>query len=271
MTLIVGAMAFSAFSQAKRTVTKTDRFDFGSGGTISVAGAPIGSIKIVGHTKNEVEITAVIELQAANEADVAKLAESTGFVTEETMANVRLVSVGAHNKFGLKKLPKDFPKHLLIQPFSISYTVAVPRYSDLEIDGGKGDLSIAGVEGAIRVNFLESKARVDVVSGNTMVTIGSGTLDVAFGARGWRGRLADIQIAKGDLTVALPTNLSAEIDASILRTGSIENAITDLKPRDRKVAFTEKSIAAKAGVGGAPMKFTVGDGKMRLSKLTQTL
>jgi hypothetical protein len=104
-----------------------------------------------------------------------------------------------------------------------------------------------------------------------MLTIGTGSLEVSFGSRGWRGRFTDIQVAKGDLSVSLPTNLSAEIDATILRTGSIENTVPDLKPRDRKAAFTERSIVAKAGVGGAPMKFTVGDGKMRLSKLTQAL
>lgn len=270
------ALSLSLSSQtqdlgAKRTVTKTDRFDFGAGGTITVAGAPNGSIKIVGHAKNEVELVAEIQLQAANEADLSRIAEVTGFTLEETTANVRVISVGSHNKFGLKKLPKNFPKHLLTLPFTINYTLSVPRYSDLEIDGGKGELAIEGVEGSIRVNFLESNAKVNVVSGNTMVMIGSGSLDVVFGGRGWRGRLADIQIAKGDLSIALPTNLSAEIDASVLRSGSIENLFPDLKPRDRRVIFTEKNIAAKAGVGGAPMKFTVGEGNMRLTKLTQTL
>ncbi|MFT3744445.1 MAG: hypothetical protein QM785_09120 [Pyrinomonadaceae bacterium] len=73
------------------------------------------------------------------------------------------------------------------------------------------------------------------------------------------------------MSVKLPSNLSAEIDASILKTGSIENLIPDLKPRDRKIPFTERSIAAKVGVGGAPLKFTVGSGNMKLERLTTPL
>ena len=178
-------------SLVKRTTTKTDRFDFGSGGTIVINGAPNGSLKVTGHSKNEIEIVAEIEVQAANETDLAKLAEVTGFITDESAIRTTVITVGVHNKFGLKKLPKNFPKQLLGLPFTINYTILVPRYSDLEIDGGKGDLAISGVEGSMRVNFLESKANVDIIAGNTMLLIGTGTLDVAFGVKGWRGRYAD--------------------------------------------------------------------------------
>lgn len=265
------ALAAANFAQVpnlvKRTTTKTDRFDFGSGGTIVVNGAPNGSIKITGSNKNEIEITAEIEVQAANETDLAKIAEVTGFITDETAIRTSVITVGIHNKFGLKKLPKNFPKQLLGLPFTVNYVISVPRYSDLEIDGGKGDLSIAGVEGSMQVNFIESNASVEIAGGTTMLTIGKGTLDVAYGVRGWRGRSSTVQVANGDLKVRLPSNMSAEIDASILKSGSIENLIRDLKPRDRKVPFTDKSIAAKAGVGGAPLKFVVGDGKLVLELL----
>jgi hypothetical protein len=38
-----------------------------------------------------------------------------------------------------------------------------------------------------------------------------------------------------------------------------------LKPRVRP-KFTEKSMAAKAGNGGAPLSFTVGDGTLKLTE-----
>ncbi|HQZ96322.1 MAG TPA: hypothetical protein PLP21_08380 [Pyrinomonadaceae bacterium] len=272
---VVMAFSIAGFGQApnmvKRTTTKTDRFDFGSGGTVVINGAPSGSIKVQGWAKNEIEITAVIEVQAANEADLARIAEVTGFITDESAIRTSVITVGVHNKFGLKKLPKNFPKQLIGLPFTLNYVISVPRYSDLEIDGGKGDLSIAGVEGSIRANFIESKANVEIIAGNTTLIIGTGTLDVAFGVRGWRGRYTDVQVAAGDLNVKFPSNMSAEIDATILRTGMIENHIPDLKPRDRKVPFTDKSIIAKAGVGGAPLKFVVGVGNMKLDRLVTPL
>lgn len=258
----------SAQSQSvKRTLTKTDKLDFSSGGTLTVTGAPNGSIRIVGSAKNEIEIVATVEIEASSETDFAKLGEITGFVTSESVIRVAVGSIGPHNKFGLKKLPKDFPKGLLTVPFRIDYVINVPRYTDLEIDGGKGDLSVTGVEGSMRINYLDTKGYIEVIGGNTVVTAGSGSLDIAFGVRGWRGRSANVNLGSGTLAVRLPLNMSAEIDANVLKTGAIENSITDLKPRDRKIAFTDRSIAAKAGVGGAPLKFTVGDGTIKLMRL----
>ncbi|MGE3465385.1 MAG: hypothetical protein AB7J13_00510 [Pyrinomonadaceae bacterium] len=252
----------------KHTVVKTDRYDFGAGGTITITGAPTGAIKVVGTGANEIEVTATIELEAASASDLAKLAEITGFVTQEGAIRSMISSIGPHNKFGLKKLPKKFPAHLLKLPFRIDYVITVPRYSNLEIDGGKGDLSVSGVEGSMEINFLETDGRVETGSGTTMITIGTGTLDADFGVRGWRGRSANIAVGTGRLNVRLPSTTSAEIDAIIVKTGSIENLLPDLKPRDRKVPFSEKSVIAKAGVGGSPLKFTVGDGSIKLELLS---
>lgn len=255
----------------KRTTTKTDKFDFGSGGTLVVTGAPNGSIKIVGTTKNEIEITAVIGIQGSNEADLAKLSEVTGFVTDETVSRTGILTVGAFNKFGLKKLPKNFPKKLLETPYRVDYVINVPHFCDLEIDGGKGDLSVTNVEGSMRISFIETIGRVEVIGGNTSVTVGSGNLEVAFGVHGWRGRSATISVATGNLNITLPSNLSADIDAVILKTGAIDNKLIDLKPRDRKVPFTDKSVLAKAGVGGVPLKFAVGDGTLKMDRLVTPL
>lgn len=268
--VILSAVAFT-FAQTpplqKRTITKIDRFDFGVGGTVVITGAPTGSVRVAGWQKHEIEITAVIELQAPTDSDLGKLAEISGFVTDESPGRTGIISIGMHNKFGLKKMPKNFPKNLLGLPFRIDYVINVPNFCDLEIDGGKGDLSIAGVEGTMRINFIESKAKIEVISGATVATFGSGSVEVGIGTRGWRARVATIQVATGDLTVRLPANLNAEIDAVILRTGKIENSLPGMKPRDRKVVFTDKSIAAKTGVGGVPLKFTVGDGILKMENL----
>ena len=275
IVLILCVFAMSAAAQqpqlVKRTFTKTERFDFGSGGTIAVTGAPNGSVKIVGTKKNEIEITATVEIQAATEADLTKLAAISGYITDESPIKTGIITVGPYNKFGAKKLPKDMPKNLAGLPFRVDYSIAVPHYCDLEIDGGKGDLSITDVEGSMRINFLESNAKVDVVGGNTTIMIGSGSMDVSFGVHGWRGRSANLSLASGDMVLRMPTNMSAEVDATVLKTGMIENNLPDLKPRDRKIPFTDRSIVGKAGVGGAPLKFSVVDGKIKLQSLTTPL
>lgn len=272
-SVAVLAFAIASFAQQpaaiKRTTYKADRIPFGVGGTLAVVGAPQGSIMVEGWTKNEVEINAEIEIQATNEADLAKLSAVTGFLTEESLGRTGIISIGPNDKKSLKKIDKKFPKHLIGVPFKISYVIKVPRYTDLQIDGGKGDLSISGVEGTLRINLIDGTSTIDLVGGSLLGTFGSGTVNITIPTRSWRGRFAEVNLAKGEMNVNLPFGLNAEFDASILRTGKIENLFSSFTPRDRKGEFTERSIVAKTGTGSVSLKFTVGDGTMTINEINK--
>ncbi|HYJ91950.1 MAG TPA: hypothetical protein VEV84_11620 [Pyrinomonadaceae bacterium] len=273
---LVGASVFVLFCACvliaqgqtlKRVSTKTDKLDFGVGGTVAIMGAPSGSIRVEAAERNEIEITAEITLEAANEADLAALEKVTGFITDESPGRIAINSVGTNNSKYVKSVDKKFPKRLVGLPFSIDYVVKVPRYCDLQIDAGKGDLTVSGIEGALRINGLETNAALDLVGGGLTATFQKGNIIVKMPDRNWRGSGIDIALANGEMEAYFPVNLNADFDASILRTGRIENGLLDLKPRVRSVKFTEQSISAKAGLGGISMKFTVGDGTLRLKTI----
>lgn len=248
----------------KRTTIKSDRFDFGAGGTLVVVGAPKGSITVEGWSNREVEVTAEIVVEGATEADLDRMSKVVGFSLEESLGRVGIISVGTNDKKYLKRVDKSFPKALIANPYRIDYVVKIPRYCDLQIDGGSGDLAISGVEGAIKVNYLETNAKLDLVGGGLLAVFGKGDVEISVPTRSWRGRFADVQLASGNLVLNLPTGLNADFDASILRTGRIENGFSEFKPRVRKQEFTETSIIAKSGTGGVPLKFSVGDGTMKI-------
>lgn len=271
ISLLCGLCAVNIFAQKdsqpvkllKSTKFKTETIEFGSGGTISIIGAPEGSIEIEGWNKAEVEITAEIEVQAANEEDLKLLASVSGFMIEDSMSHISISSVGSHDKKYLKSVNKKFPKRLRDTPFKINYKIKVPSYSDLEIDGGRGDLTLSMVEGTMRIKYLESNANLSLIGGTVQATIGAGDVNVTIASRSWRGRFAEIQVAKGSLNVWLPQNLNANFSAKVLRTGKIDNSYDSLKPT-RKSPFTDTEITAKAGNGGAELSFTVGDGMLKI-------
>ena len=250
-------------SLLKRTTYKTETVEFGAGGTVTIAGAPDGSITVEGWQQNSVEITAEIEVQAATEADLAELAKVNGFIVDDSFGHIRISRVGTYDKGYMKRVAKKFPKNLLAMPFKIDYKIKVPVYCDVNIDGGRGDLNLSNVEGMLRINYLESNAKLNLIGGTVIATVGKGDVQIIFPNRSWRGRSADIQLATGTMSVQMPLNLNANIDAKVLRVGQIENAFTILKPRDR-AKFTEKSMQAKAGSGGAALSFTVGDGTLKI-------
>ncbi len=249
----------------KRTDYKTEKFDFGVGGMVSVIGSPNGSISVEGWQNNEVEITAEITNEAGTEEELALLSKVNGFVIEDSFGKIRVQSVGVNDKKFVKKIDKNFPKHLLETPFRIDYKIKVPFYTDLEINGGNGDFALSNVDGTFRINLLESNAKFNLVGGVLDAAIGKGTVEVNIASRSWRGRAAIVQLASGAMNVFLPLNFHANLDAEILRTGKIENNYNFLKPRDR-TKFSEKQIFAKAGNGGVPLKFTVGDGSLNLAE-----
>lgn len=260
VSLVVNAVAQTSI---KRTNSKTDSVDFGAGGTITINGAPNGSIKVEGWANNKIEVTAEIEVQGGTEADVSLLSSVSGYVLDAAMGSASIVSVMPDKKT-LKAKDKKFKKELLTAPFKIDYVIKVPKYADLEINGGVGDLSITGVDGRLFINFLKTNAVLELVGGSANATFAAGTVDVIIPSRSWRGRSADIQLASGTMNVQLPVSLNADVDGGILRSGKIENTFSELKQRERNMPFTDKALIAKAGTGGIPLKFTVGDGNLNI-------
>ena len=263
--LFISAFVSFSFAQTlKQTTFKTQTVEFGVGGTVTITGAPKGSITVEGWNKNEVEISAEIEIEAQNQADLAQLATISGFLVDEQFGHIRITSIGTNDKDYIKRVAKKFPKRLLETPFKIDYKIKVPSYCDLDINAGTGDLNISKIEGAMQIKAYESNATLDLIGGMINATIGTGKVDVKINSRSWRGKAASVQVSSGTLNVQFPQNMNAEVDAAVLRNGKIENELSSLKPRNRS-KFSEKSIIAKAGNGGALLSFTVGDGTLKMS------
>ena len=266
--LIAFVAAFHSFVWAqnlKQTTTKTERADLGAAGTVTIVGAPEGSISVEGWQQPNVEVTAEISTEAPTAGDLALLAKVNNFAFEDDTNHIRILTVGTHDKQFLKKNFKKFPKELIAMPWRIDYKIKVPSYCDLEIDAGHGNLDLRGVDGTIVIKALQSdKVNLDLVGGFLKATFGGGEVNVKLNSRGWRGQGVDLQVARGTLNIVAPPGLNADLDLSVLRTGKIENKFENFRPRN-KTKFSETSMLARAGSGGATLAFTVGDGALRMT------
>lgn len=252
----------------KRSVTRHENVRFGYGGTVTIVGAPKGSVKIEAWPRNEVDLTAEIEWQAANQSDFDILAQVNNFAFDEDTNHLRILTTGTHDREFIKKVAKNFPKRLLNLPWKIDFTLKVPVSTDIEIDAGHGPISLSGVEGALRVNATESEASLALTGGSVSVTIAAGNVNLSIPTRSWRGNGAEVRIAAGVLNVDLAPDFNGDIDVDILRAGKIENGYEGLATRE-KPGITDRLIRGRAGSGGAFFKFIVGDGVIKLRKATQ--
>ncbi|MGH8499815.1 MAG: hypothetical protein ACRERV_13575 [Methylococcales bacterium] len=248
-----------------RTGTRREVRRLGYGGTITIIGAPQGSISIEGWPRSEVEVYADIELKAETEEDLNRLATVNGFVLDEDLNHLRILTTGTHDKVFMRRVAKKFPKTLLGLPWKIDYRIRVPVASDLEINAGRGAIRLAGVEGAIRLTATESETQMTLTGGTVSATLATGKINLRISVRSWRGNGAELRIAAGDLTVELPTGFNGDLDAEILRMGQIQNSFVELQARERP-GITDRIMKARAGAGGAFFKFIVGDGVISIKK-----
>lgn len=248
-----------------RTSTRRETRHFSYGGTVTLIAAPRGSVTVEGWPRNEVEITANIELQGPTEADLDQLARVNSFVFDEDLNHLSILTTGTHDRVFMKRSAKNFPKKLLNLPWKIDYRVRVPVNTDLEVNAGHGTVKLSGVEGALRVSATESDTALLLTGGVVSTTVTAGSITLTIPARSWRGGGADLRIASGTINVDLPAGFSGDIDAEVLRTGKIVNTYEGLASRE-KPGITERTVRARAGAGGAYFKFTVGDGTVNIRR-----
>jgi hypothetical protein len=263
------AAAAQAAPVLKRTTARREVRRLGFGGSLTIYGAPAGSVTIEGWSKGEVEITAEVEQSADTEENLDRLSALNGFVLDEDVNHLRITTVGVHDRNFMKRAARDLPKGLAAtlaaMPWKIDYHVRVPSVVDLELYTGRGPLNVTGVEGALRVNAGDGPADFTLSGGDVEATLRSGTVNVRVPARSWRGRGMSVRLASGELNVELPAGFSGDVDAEVLRAGRVENSHPALAPRER-TRPTERSLQARAGQGGAPLSFTVGDGTIRIAQ-----
>ncbi|MGB7070726.1 MAG: hypothetical protein WBD22_14630, partial [Pyrinomonadaceae bacterium] len=139
----------------KRTIFKSESHKFLPGNTFEIIGAPIGSIAIEGWSKNEVELSCVITIQAASESGLSMLEKVAGYETESRVDYFGVATSGINDgEHG------DVPL-----PVRIDYTIKLPHQTGLRINGGRGDLRVSGVTGPLKITFLETTATIEVFHG----------------------------------------------------------------------------------------------------------
>jgi hypothetical protein len=248
-----------------RTTTRLETRRQGYDGTLTLIGSPEGSITIEGWNRSEVEVRAEIKMRADSEADLDRLAAVNGFLLDEDLNHLRVLTTGTHDRAFMKANAKNFPKKLLGLPWQVDYRIRVPMAVDLDINAGRGPISLKGVDGNIRISSPQSECNLEFAGGTVSTTIATGRVTLKVLARSWHGVGADIKVAAGDIVLELPAGFSGDLDADILRLGEIENSYEGLEARE-KPGITKQQIKGRLGSGGAFLRLTVGDGRIFIQK-----
>jgi hypothetical protein len=247
-----------------RTTSKHERRRFPYGSTLTISGAPAGSITIEAWPNAEIDISVEIQLQGGSEQDLDRLALVNNVLIDEDANHIRIMTTGTHDKSFMKAI-KKFPKELLAWPWKVDFRIRVPVATDLDINTGRGPITISDVEGDIQLSAAESDLKMRLSGGGVNAIVAAGKISLDVPARSWRRGSVDLRVAAGDVTVQLPAGFSADFDAEVLRTGAIVDSYGALEARD-KPGITPRLIKARTGAGGTSFRFTVGDGTITIKK-----
>ena len=195
-----------------RSIVKHERRRFLHGGTLTLAGAPAGSITIESWPNTEVDITAEIELRADSEADLDRLAMLNTIVLDDDANHIRVVATGTHDKSFMKQV-KKFPKHLMGLPWKIDFRIRVPVTTDIEINAGRGPIKVTDVEGNLQISAAESETDLRLSGGAVNAMVGIGKVNLSVPVKSWRRGTVVIRVAAGEVNVELVPGFSADIDA----------------------------------------------------------
>src|SRR5918996_2611455 len=159
-----------------RTTRRHETRRFSYGGTVTLIAAPRGAVTVEGWARNEVELTANIELKGPTEVDLDQLAKVNSFVFDEDLNHLSVLTTGTHDRTYMKKAAKNFPKKLLNLPWKIDFKLRVPINTDLEINAGYGPVKGTAVEGALRISATESENALTLTGGLVSTTVTAGVV-----------------------------------------------------------------------------------------------
>ena len=208
---------------------------------LRVDGRENGGVSVVGWDRSEIKIVARIEAQARSEADAGDLVEQ---VRIETSPDVRATGPSTRSR----------------ESWSVSYTVYVPRRTDLDLVTTNGGIRVADVEGSIHFDAVNGGVRLAGLSGDVRGETENGGVQVALDGDRWRGAGLDVRTQNGGVTLEVPERYDADLE-----TGTV-NGRMDLDFPVTVSGRLGRTITTRLGAGGAPVRVRTQNGGVRVRR-----
>jgi len=220
----------------------------GAVGRLNLDAGRNGGVSIKGWLRGEVLVRARVEAQADTQSAAAGLVSQVAI--EASGGQVRATGPEGHDNAW----------------WSVSYEVFVPQNTDLELKAYNGGLNVSDVRGQIHFEVNNGGVHLKRVAGDVNGSTVNGGLDVEMAGPTWEGRQLDISTRNGGVTLSVPSNFSAHLQAET-ESGSIQSdfpeafaAVVEGQRRPRKIDTT-------IGGGGPLVHIATRNGGVHLKKL----
>ncbi|MGA2144493.1 MAG: DUF4097 family beta strand repeat-containing protein [Bryobacteraceae bacterium] len=212
-------------------------------GRLSLDAGQNGGATVKGWLRNDVLVRARVEASGDNQAAAALMASQVSI--DGAGGEVRAIGPeSAHNSW-----------------WSVSYEIFVPQNTDLTLKTHNGGMTISDVRGQIRFDVTNGGVHLKRVAGDVSGATVNGGIQAELTGTMWDGRQLEVSTRNGGVTVAMPSNYSAHVQAET-GSGGIQSdfpVTVDGNLRPRRLEFD-------LGSGGPLIHITTGNGGVKLKR-----
>ena len=145
--------------------------------------------------------------------------------------------------------------------WSVSYEIFVPQTTDLTVKAHNGGISISDVRGQIHFDGQNGGVRLTRVAGDVSGATVNGGVQVELAGTMWDGRQMDVSTRNGGVTIAMPANYSAHIQAET-GNGRVQSDF----PMPLEASARSRRLDMNLGNSGPLIHVTTVNGGVRLKR-----
>lgn len=216
---------------------------FKAGGALSVDPGVNGGIRITGWDQDSVAVTAKVQAQAETDEAAHDLARQ-----------VRISTSGG-------SIVADGPSTSGRRSWSVSFTVSVPRRSDLRAQTVNGPISVDEVTGKLDLRAVNGPIDLDAVGGDVHARTTNGPLVVTLSGAKWDGAGLDGETQNGPVTLAIPSGYAAHLE-----TGTVNGPMSIDFPITVQGRISRHNIETDLNGGGPTIRAVTTNGPLTVQR-----
>jgi len=192
----------------------------------------------------------------SNSIQVVAKVEARGDSQTEAQAAAREITVHAENG----EVSADGPRDRGRNGWAVSYSVFVPRSTDLSLTARNGGIVVQGVAGRMNLETTNGGLTLADVNGDVRGTTVNGGLHVQLSGDTWRGAGLDVRTTNGGLRLEIPEHYSAQLETSTVNGGmNVDFPVTVQGRLGRK-------LATQLGQGGPTLRLATINGGLSIRR-----
>ncbi|HUF79093.1 MAG TPA: DUF4097 family beta strand repeat-containing protein [Thermoanaerobaculia bacterium] len=251
VTLLLAAASPVLAIELEKRLDQT--YDLGGGGEVAVSNVN-GAVVVEGWDRDVVRVQAVKKARAGSRARAEEALERIEVRVHRTGDRLEIRTRRPDSSSGF--LSWVFGNH---SNAGVSYTVSVPRRTDVEVATVNGKILVRGLEGAVEVDTTNGGIEVEDVRGSVDAGTTNGAIRVALQAVG-EGRPMRFSTTNGAIQLSLPRSAQVSLDASTTNGGiDLDGFPADIRSRSRR------HLRADVNGGGPEIELSTTNGGIKVT------